>query len=145
MKLSVWVELQGISYKTAWRMWKAGTMPVRCEQLPIGTVVVHADLSNVRFAYGHEALVAALASSCRIDCQTKAGAPTVKRVGTALSYRFVRDERVWRIFVSVEARPVATGRAKTSAPSASISMPIIWRCRKRIAAAICSKSGALIW
>ena len=43
MKLSVWAELQGISYKTAWRMWKAGTMPVRCEQLPTGTVVVHAE------------------------------------------------------------------------------------------------------
>jgi putative resolvase len=43
MKLSVWAELQGISYKTAWRMWKAGTMPVRCEQLPTGTVVVHVE------------------------------------------------------------------------------------------------------
>jgi putative resolvase len=43
MKLSVWAELQGISYKTAWRMWKAGSMPVRCEQLPTGTVVVHVE------------------------------------------------------------------------------------------------------
>jgi putative resolvase len=43
MKLSVWAELQSISYKTAWRMWKAGTMPVRCEQLPTGTVVVHVE------------------------------------------------------------------------------------------------------
>ena len=43
MKLSVWAELQGIGYKTAWRMWKAGTLPVRCEQLPTGTVLVHAE------------------------------------------------------------------------------------------------------
>ena len=43
IKLSVCAELQGISYKTAWRMWKAGTLPVQCEQLPTGTVLVHAE------------------------------------------------------------------------------------------------------
>ncbi len=43
MRLSVWAELQGISYKTAWRMWKAGTLPVPAEQLPTGKVVVHAE------------------------------------------------------------------------------------------------------
>ncbi len=43
MKLSVWAELQGISYKTAWRMWKAGALPVPAEQLPTGTVIVHAE------------------------------------------------------------------------------------------------------
>ena len=43
MKLSVWAELQGLSYKTAWRMWKAGTLPVQCEQLPTETVLVHAE------------------------------------------------------------------------------------------------------
>lgn len=42
MKLSVWAELQGVSYKTAWRMWKAGTLPVPSEQLATGTVIVHA-------------------------------------------------------------------------------------------------------
>lgn len=42
MKLSVWAELQGISYKTAWRMWKAKTLPVPAYQLPTGTVVVDA-------------------------------------------------------------------------------------------------------
>jgi IS605 OrfB family transposase len=66
----------------------------------------HVILSDVHFAYGHEALVAALASSRRIQCQTKAGTQTVKRVGTALSYRFVRDACGWRIFVSVEAQSV---------------------------------------
>lgn len=42
MKLSVWAELQGISYRTAWRMWKAKTLPVPAHQLPTGTVVVDA-------------------------------------------------------------------------------------------------------
>jgi predicted site-specific integrase-resolvase len=42
MKLSVWAELQGISYKTAWRMWKAKTLPVPAYQLGTGTVVIDA-------------------------------------------------------------------------------------------------------
>lgn len=42
MRLSVWAELQGISYKTAWRMWKAKTLPVPAYQLATGTVVVNA-------------------------------------------------------------------------------------------------------
>src|SRR3989442_14117425 len=41
MKLSVSAKEQGISYKTAWRWRKAGTMPVPVEQLPSGTVIVH--------------------------------------------------------------------------------------------------------
>jgi len=40
MKLSVWAELQGISYKTAWRMWKTKTLPVPAYALPTGTVIV---------------------------------------------------------------------------------------------------------
>ena len=42
MKLSVWAELQGVSYKTAWRMWKAGRLPVPAYQLSTGTVIVDA-------------------------------------------------------------------------------------------------------
>jgi putative resolvase len=42
MKLSAWAKLQGVSYQTAWRMWKAGTLPVPAEQLATGTVIVHA-------------------------------------------------------------------------------------------------------
>ncbi len=41
MKLSAWAKLQGISYKTAWRMWRSGQLPVPAEQLPTGTVIVH--------------------------------------------------------------------------------------------------------
>lgn len=50
-------------------------------------------LTSVRFAYGHEAIVSALSASQRITTQTKAGKPTIKRIGTALSYRFVRDDK----------------------------------------------------
>ena len=41
MKLSAWAKQQGVSYKTAWRWWKAGQLPVPAEQMPTGTVIVH--------------------------------------------------------------------------------------------------------
>jgi predicted site-specific integrase-resolvase len=41
VKLSEWAQRQGISYKTAWRMWRSGRLPAPAEQLPTGTVIVH--------------------------------------------------------------------------------------------------------
>lgn len=46
MKLSVWAKSQGISYKTAWRMWKDGRLPVPAEQMATGTVIVHAEANK---------------------------------------------------------------------------------------------------
>ena len=40
MKLSAWAKSKGISRMTAYRMWRAGTLPVPAEQLPTGTIVV---------------------------------------------------------------------------------------------------------
>ena len=40
MKLSAWAKQQGITYKTAWRMWKDGRLPVPATQLPTGTVIL---------------------------------------------------------------------------------------------------------
>jgi putative resolvase len=42
MKLSQWAKQQGLTYKGAWRMWKAGQLPVPAEQLPTGTILVKA-------------------------------------------------------------------------------------------------------
>jgi IS605 OrfB family transposase len=61
-------------------------------------------LTGIRFAYGHDAIVAALQSSRVIQATTKEGKPIKKRVGTAISYRFLRDDKGWRIFASVEAQ-----------------------------------------
>ncbi|MBI5756136.1 MAG: IS607 family transposase, partial [Nitrospirae bacterium] len=41
MKLSVWAKQQGVSYRTAWRWWKEGKLPVTAEQMPTGTVIIH--------------------------------------------------------------------------------------------------------
>ena len=46
MKLSVWAKQQGISYKTAWRWWKEGTLPVPAEQMPSGTVIIKEPVSE---------------------------------------------------------------------------------------------------
>lgn len=64
-------------------------------------------LGGVRFAYGHEAIIAALNTSRRITSTTKAGVAGFKRTGSALSYRFVRDSKGWRVFVSCQAQPVS--------------------------------------
>jgi len=40
MKLSEWAKQVGISYRTAHRWFKAGTLPVESKQLPTGTILV---------------------------------------------------------------------------------------------------------
>jgi predicted site-specific integrase-resolvase len=42
MKLSEWAKQQGLTYKTAWRMFREGKLPVPAEQLSTGTIVVQA-------------------------------------------------------------------------------------------------------
>ncbi|GAC1431232.1 MAG: IS200/IS605 family element transposase accessory protein TnpB [Burkholderiaceae bacterium] len=66
----------------------------------------HLVIPEVRFAYGHNALVAALASSRKVESRTQDGKAITKRIGTAISYRFLRDEKGWRVFASVEAQRV---------------------------------------
>jgi len=41
MKLSVWAKQQGITYKTAYRAFRNGMLPIRSEQFPTGTIIVH--------------------------------------------------------------------------------------------------------
>jgi putative resolvase len=40
MKLSVWAKREGITYQTAWRMFKAGRLPMSAKQYPTGTINV---------------------------------------------------------------------------------------------------------
>ena len=59
MKLSVWAKSQGISYKTAWRMWKDGRLPVPAEQLSTGTVILRVETGKA----GGAALYARVSSA----------------------------------------------------------------------------------
>lgn len=43
MKLSTWAKTQGISYRTAHRLFSAGKLPVPASQLETGTILVHPD------------------------------------------------------------------------------------------------------
>ncbi len=43
MKLSAWAKSKGISYRSAWKMYKIDKLPVRSEQLPNGTILVFPD------------------------------------------------------------------------------------------------------
>ena len=69
-------------------------------------------IEQVAFAYGQQELESAITCSQIIVAVTKAGTQTRKRIGRAISYRFVRDDKGWRVFASVQAAPVA----KTSRP-----------------------------
>ena len=40
MKLSMWAKKQGVSYRTAWRWFKNGKLPVSVEQTSSGTILV---------------------------------------------------------------------------------------------------------
>lgn len=40
IKLSDWARANGICYKTAWRWWKQGRLPVPARQMPSGTILV---------------------------------------------------------------------------------------------------------
>lgn len=40
MKLSTWAKKQGISYRTAWRWFKEGKLPVVAEQMKSGTILI---------------------------------------------------------------------------------------------------------
>ena len=60
MKLSVWAKSQGLSYKTAGRLWKEGKLPVPAEQLLTGTVIVHLPVMTTE---GNVALYARVSSA----------------------------------------------------------------------------------
>lgn len=53
MKLSTWAKQQGISYRTAWRWFKEGKLPVASEQTKTGTILIKENqaLSNAVAIY----------------------------------------------------------------------------------------------
>jgi IS605 OrfB family transposase len=82
---------------------------------PQAKPVRHVAITGLRFAYGHEQILAALGRSERIERVSPDGKKTVGRTGSALTYRFVRDgpgPKGWRVFVSVErqAEPCKSDR-----------------------------------
>jgi hypothetical protein len=85
-------------------------------------------LTGIRFAYGHDNIIKALQSSHKIQTSNKAGKTITKLTGTALSYRFLKDDAGWRVFVSCQSPEVKL-------VSNRLRGVIIWQFRKLIALA----------
>ena len=67
-------------------------------------------IENVRFAYGHDQVLAALQSNAEyVGYQRQHGEKEARstNLGQAISYRFKRDGRGWRVFVSTNMMDVA--------------------------------------
>lgn len=79
------------------------------------------EVAGLRFAYGHDQVLAAIGSSKIISSVTKDGKPVRKRIGTALSYRFVCDNKGWRVLVSTE---VAAKQSVTNILAGAIGIDI---------------------
>jgi len=63
MKLSTWAKRQGISYKTAWRLWANKKLPVPAEQLATGTIIVKEPMTAYEAELSSAVLYARVSSS----------------------------------------------------------------------------------
>ncbi|MFQ5980362.1 MAG: IS607 family transposase [Candidatus Heimdallarchaeota archaeon] len=59
MKLSEYAKSKGLTYKTAWRLYKKGEIPHLTEQLPTGTIIVYPNQSKEQ---GKNAIYASVSS-----------------------------------------------------------------------------------
>ena len=74
-------------------------------------------IQGVRFAYGHEQMLAALDSNAEYDRYRREHGEKAARttsLGQAISYRFKRDEKGWRVFVTTNMMdvPVITDKER---------------------------------
>ena len=74
-------------------------------------------IPHVRFAYGHEQVLAALGSNAEYAAYRREDGDKTARataLGQAISYRFKRDGKGWRVFVSTEMMdvPVVTDQRR---------------------------------
>ena len=74
-------------------------------------------IPSVRFAYGHEQVLAALVSNAEYAAYRRQHGEKAARateLGQAISYRFKRDGKGWRVFVSTQMMdvPVVTDRRR---------------------------------
>jgi IS605 OrfB family transposase len=62
-------------------------------------------LPNIRFAYGHEAIVSAI-QNCQLRRDlTLLKDPCYKNCGQAITFLFKKDKKGWRVFVSTDVKP----------------------------------------
>lgn len=78
-------------------------------------------LSDVHFSYGHREIVNTLKSCETRKQRQKLADPNYKQDGLPISYRYKRDEKGWRLFVSV---PIAQPQEVTSSQQGVIGLDI---------------------
>jgi IS605 OrfB family transposase len=99
-----------------------GTLSIRL-RLPDSLVKdeKYLTIPNVKFEYGHEKVLAALYSCLERSHLLKSKNSNYKNFGKPLSYRFKRDKKGWRLFVST---PVASSLCITQQGLGSIGVDI---------------------
>jgi putative resolvase len=121
VKLSEWARRNGVHYKTAWKWWKDGTLPVPARQTPTGTILV--DEPRVSDAVGVALYARVSSSDQREDLDRQVGrlagwatanglgvSATVAEVGSGLNgsgtklERLLRDRSVGMIVVEHRER-----------------------------------------
>ena len=96
-----------------------GTLTLRL-RLPDCLAIQHGKylvIAGVRFAYGHEQILAALQSNADYAAYRKEHGEKAARatgLGQAISYRFKRDDKGWRVFVTTDMMdvPVITDKRR---------------------------------
>ena len=86
------------------------TLELRMPDCLVGKHGKRVLIEGVRFAYGHEYVVAALDACAEAKVLRKEEGGSGSVLGRAISYRFKRDRKGWRVFVSTryEGAPVLT-------------------------------------
>ena len=77
-------------------------------------------IGGVRFAYGHDVIAQALASSQAVSRRSASGRATRTRTGVAITYRFVRDAKGWRVFATAEQ----SAEIRTSAQRGAVGVDL---------------------
>ena len=86
------------------------TLRLRMPDCLVGQHGKHLTIQGVRFAYGHEQVLAALQSNAEYSAyRRKHGEKAARQtgLGQAISYRFKRDAKGWRVFATTEMMDVA--------------------------------------
>jgi len=68
MKLKDWADKTGITYSTAWKWFKAGTLPVNSYQTTSGTIIVDDETTNINDTGENSNDIMALIFNKVVDC-----------------------------------------------------------------------------
>ena len=116
MKLSEWAAQQGVHHQTAWRWWKAGTLPVPARQLASGTILVDVPAAAAGSA-GRTAVYARVSSH---DQHAELDRQVSRAVRWASAQRLAVDEVVTEVGSGLNGRRPKLARLLADAQTTTI-------------------------